>query len=154
MVKKEILNSLKPFKTSSMGKAHVAEAFPSLLANVCRSMGVLDMYGITRPVIHDWGKLMEFKVNLSTAIYSNNFDTLDNIIIEFFKTYNYKIVTPLGQLVMFKVDFTDESEKKFELICNDFKGKEWDEILESFIDALYDFLSSATIHGDSLVEWH
>jgi len=116
-------------------------------------MGIIDIYGVTRPVIHDWGKLVEFKVNLSTAIYMDNYDTLDNIIIEFFKTYNYKIITPTGQFVMFKVDFTDESEKRFESICNNFKGKDWDSIIDDFIDALYIFLSSATVHGDSFVEW-
>lgn len=153
MIKKELINALKPFKVSTMGKDHVSRVFPELLANACRSMGVVDCYGATHPVLQDWGKLVEFKVNLSTAIYTDNYDTLDNIIIDFFNTYNYKIVLPTGKFVMFKVEFPQESKDLFESRCNQFKNCEWDEILNDFIDYLYEFLSSATIHGDHFVEW-
>ncbi len=104
-------------------------------------MAIVDMYGNMQPVIHDWGKLVEFKINLSNSIYLNNYDLLDNIIIEFFTTYNYKTFTPKGQYVMFHVDFPKESIDVFTNICNSFKGQEWDNILYLFLDSLYIFLS-------------
>jgi len=154
MIKPEFIQSLKAFKFSTMGKEHVAKIFPELLANSCRSLSITDILGNKKEVIYNWGKLMEYKINLSNAIYNNNYDLLDNIIIDFYQSYNYKMVTPKGQLVMFKVDFSDEVIKKFTDICNAFKGKEWDDILNDFLDAFYDFITKATIHGDNFKEWH
>jgi len=154
MIKPEFIKSLKAFTFSTMGKEHVAKIFPELLANSCRSLSITDIMGNKKEVIYNWGKLMEYKINLSNAIYSDNYDLLDNIIIEFYQSYNYKIVTPKGQLVMFQVEFPDEAIEKFTNICNNFKGKEWDNILSDFLDSFYEFITTATIHGDNFSSWH
>jgi hypothetical protein len=154
MLPEGFIASLKAYKFSVMGRDSVIKVFPELLANTCRTMQVTNMYGVPQGLCYDWNKLMEFKVNLSTAIAMEKYDTLDNIIIEFFDSYNYKIVTPMGQLVMFKVDFPKESKRKFETTCNAFKGRLWDDIIDEFVTSFYEFANTATIHGDNLAAWH
>lgn len=154
MLEKTIANSLKAFKFSVMGRKSVAGAFPTLIANCCKSMKIINIYGQYQAIHYDWNKLLIFEMNLGTAIYNNNFDTLDNIIIEFFHCYHYQTVTPDGQFVMFEVDFPDEAIKKFETICNKFKGKEWDDILDKFIDAFFEFVNLATVHKEEFTSWH
>jgi len=154
MIQPALINSLKAFKFSTMGKEHVAKIFPELLANSCRSMAIVDIMGARKEVIYDWGKLVEYKINLSNAIYGNNYDMLDNIIIEFFKSYNYKMITPDSRLILFHVDFPDGAISKFEETCNAFKGLLWDDIIDDFLDSFYEFVSTATVHGDSFTSWH
>ena len=154
MIKPELITALKAFRFSTMGRDHIAKVFPELLANSCRTMAIVDIFGNKKEVIFNWGKLMEYKINFSSAIYSNNYDMLDNILIEFFKSYNYKIIVPPGKLVMFHIDFPDEAIQKFENTCNAFKGKQWDDIIDTFLDSFYEFVSTATVHGDCFTSWH
>jgi hypothetical protein len=154
VIKQELINALKAFRFSTMGKEHVAKVFPELLANSCRSMAITDILGAKKEVIYDWGKLVEYKINFSNAIYSDAYDMLDNIVIEFYKSYNYKIIVPPGRLVLFHVDFPDEAIEKFTNICNAFKGQLWDDILDNFLDSFYEFVSTATVHGDAFESWH
>ncbi len=154
MLPEGFLNSLKAYKFSVMGRDAVITSFPELLANVCRMMKVTNVFGLPQAICYDWGKLLEFKINFSNAIAFENFDMLDNIILEFFSSYHYNIITPDGSLVMFKVDFPEDETQKFVNTCNAFKGREWDDILPEFLDALYSYTSKATIHGDDLESWH
>ena len=154
MIQQAFIKSLKAFKFSVFGKEHIAKVFPELLANSCRSMAIIDIMGQPKEVIYDWGKLVEYKINLSNAIYNDNYDLLDNIIIEFFKSYNYQIVVPDGRLIIFHIDFPDEAIEKFTNICNAFKGKQWDDIIDSFLDSFYEFVCTATVHGDNFIPWH
>ena len=153
MIPEGTLNSLKAFKISTFGKENIVETFPMLLANCCRTMRVPNIFGQPQELIYDWGKFVEFRVNLGTAIYNEQYDYLDNIIIEFFQTYSYKTLTPKGQLVVFTIEFPEEAVTTFENTCNAFKGKLWDNILDDFLNAFHDFVKTATVHGDDFVEW-
>ena len=149
MLKKEFINPLKAYKMKYMGKDTVINTIPMLIANCCRHSYVINVKGSTQPLCYDWTKLMEFRNNLSIAIAFENYDLLDNIILEFFKTYNYKVILNNLQYMIFTIEFPKESEDEFVETCNNFKGKQWDDILENLIEALYKFLNSGTVHGQT-----
>ena len=154
MIKPGMINALKAFRFSTMGREHIAKVFPELLATSCRTMAIVDIFGSKKEVIFDWGKMMEYTVNFSSAIYSDNYDMLDDILIELLKSYNYTIFVPPGKRILFHVDFTDAAIEKFTNTCNAFKGKEWDDIINDFLDSFYEFVSTATVHGDNFESWH
>ena len=154
MIAKVFIDSLKTYKEPLYTKDKIASDFPFALANCCRSMKITNILGQPQGLLYDWTRLREFQVNLGIAIESEQYDYLDNIILEFFSEYNYKIITPDGKFVMFKIAFNEDAKNKFVDICNAFKGKEWNNILDDFLDSLYVFLNTITIHGENLEEWH
>jgi len=147
MLKKEFINPLKAYKIKYMGRGAIINIFPLLLANCCRQSYIINIKGSTQPLCYDWTKLMEFKNNLSIVIANENYDLLDNIILEFFKTYNYKILTKQSSYLLFKIEFPKDAEDNFIETCNNFKDKQWDDILDDFLEALYIFLNTGTVHG-------
>jgi hypothetical protein len=148
MLKEEYRNILKSYKVEKLGSNVVAGQFPSILCHVCINSYVINMYGQRQTIYYDWKKKIEFEVSLGAAIASEYYDILDDIIINFMKTFNYNIITPANTLVNFIVNIPEPSIAKFQNVCNNFKGKLWDDILNDFIDALYEFTNTITIHGD------
>jgi len=149
MLKKEFVFPLKAYKISTMGKDVVVSTFPALVANCCRMATITNVQNKNQNLCYDWTKFMEFRNNLSIVIMQNQFEYLDNIIIDFFKTYNYEVLRDISTKVRFTIQFPDEAIQTFTSRCNAFKGKEWDDILDGFVDALYDFLNSGTIHNQT-----
>ena len=134
------LKGLKGYRTAIFSLETVATVVPQLISDLFKSFFIEGPRGHPMPIGYDWGRLMEFQVNLGTVIVNQNFDYLDNIIIQFFKSYGC-VVPPHKH----HIQFPDEAITKFTLICNSFKGKEWDDIIDEFIDALYDFFSQGTM---------
>ena len=154
MISEAFVNALRTYKEPLYTKEKIAECFPRTLANSCRTMKITNILGKPQGLYYDWGQLQAFQVNLGAAIHNENYDSLDNIIIDFVNSYNYKTVTPKGQFIMFTVDFPDTAVHQFEIACYQFKGKKWNDMLNEFIDELVKFLKTVTVHGDMLEEWH
>ena len=154
MIAEGFINALKTYREPLYTKKKIAERFPLTLANCCRTMKVTNILGKPQGLLYDWGQLQAFKTNMGIAISHENYECLYNIIIDFFDSYNYKIITPKGHLTMFTVKFPDYAKTAFTNTCNDFKSRAWNDIIDDFIDALVDFLRTATVHGDGLEEWH
>ena len=144
--------SLKNYKKEKNGRNIVIESFPRTLMTLLCSSHIINIYGEPHPIGYDGIKSFEFITRMSDAIAHDNFDLLDDIIIDFVKTYHYTILTPEYKMIMFPVNFPEDAEKIFREICNSFKGKQWNDVLSEFIDALYTFTDTATIHGDTLIK--
>ena len=154
MIADAFLNSLRIYREPHYTKEKIAENFPVTLANCCRTMKVTNILGKPQGLLYDWGQFQAFQSNLGITIYNEKYDYLDDTIIDFFNSYNYKIITPKGQRVMFTVEFSEDATNVFRNKCNASKNKEWNEIIDPFLDALSEFLKTATVHGDNLEEWH
>jgi hypothetical protein len=150
MLNEKYKGSLLILKKSINGADAVAKLFPRCLMEFLRCVYVTNMYGQLQTICYDYEKSHEFQIRLGFAIHNNNFDAIDDILIEFINTYHYKILTPDFKLVMFPVNIPKEAESVFRKICNSFKGKEWDNILPELVDTLYAFTSTITIHGDKI----
>ena len=147
---KHLLVGLKSQKFAIYEKNIVAETFPELLAQCLQMIKVINLYGEEQVLSYDWQKLVQFKVNMGNAVYTETYNSLDNILIDFLSTYHYKKVTPAGSLVMFSINFLEEEKNIFIEKCESFKGKKWDNIVNDLIDAIYNLFNSATIHGNKL----
>ena len=154
MIVDAFIIALRTYKEPLYTKDKIAERFPFTLANCCRTMKVTNIFGKPQGLLYDWGQLQIFQSNMGIAISQEKYDTLDDIIIDFFNSYNYKVITPKGQHVMFTVEFPESAETIFRNKCNTFKNKKWNDILDTFLDVLVEFLKTATVHGDTLEEWH
>lgn len=91
-------------------------------------------------------KRKEFISKMSDTIQKNEFDYLDNIVLEIIS--NLHFVTHFGNII---INIDEEQKKKFIKTCNDFKGKEWNDILSPFIDTTYELLCKCTIQGGQLL---
>ena len=151
MFDERLKNTLKNFKQPIYSKQAVSEIFPKCLMQYLCSYSVTNIYGKVQHIAYDSTKSYEFVLRLGGVIYHDTLDLLDDIVIDFVKTYHYKVVTPKVEFVMFPVNFPESEEIKFRTICNNFKGRAWNDILPEFVDALYDFVNTATIHGDDLI---
>lgn len=150
MFKKEFLQPLKAYTTNIYTKEIICTVFPNMLAQLCRMTSVINFYGYPQQLHFNPEHVIEFTNNLGCSIHQENYDLLDNIILKFFKEYYYMI--PINnKYYRFVVDFNEEATNKFVETCNNFKGKQWDDIISPFLDSLYEFLNTITIHGDPLV---
>jgi hypothetical protein len=139
-MKKELFSGLKLYKTTNYSKEIIANAFPIVCANLFKMFMAKTPTGQAIPIGYDWGKLMEFKTNLGTIIAKENYDFLDNIIIQFLNSYSC-ICMPYRIFIKFPEEKLDEYTK----ICDNFKGKKWDDIIDTFIDATYDLFALGTM---------
>lgn len=125
-------------------KKTIADVIPRLIANSL----------LSTPFKYNTGKvsisytstdLMTFTNRLGGAIHADQYDQLDNIILNFVKSY----IGFAPQLTLVKLVFPEEEASKFEQICNTFKGKSWVDISSEFIHALQILLQSGyIINGD------
>jgi len=136
-----MFSGLKGYKEGFYTKEQVAEYFPEVLAGFLKMINIKSAQLITAPIEFDWQKLMKFKMNFGKAIYTNNFDKLDDIILEFLNTYKCRI--SLTQSVV--ASFPEEAQKQLVQTCNSFKGKQWNDILEELVDALERYFTSGKI---------
>lgn len=148
---KHLLVGMKAQKFSIYEKNIVAEVFPNMLTQWLTMIKVVNIYGLEQQLSYDWKKQVQFKLNLGHAIYNENYDKIDDIILEFMNTYHYKILTPKKELVLFPVVFKEEAKNEFINKCNSFKGKEWDNIVSDLIDSIYSLFESATVHKNRLI---
>jgi len=148
MISRQLLERLKSFRVNDTNKNNMADAFPDTLATVLTMFTIRNIYGEEQALLYDWRKKVKFKINLGYAIANEYFDTFDEIILDFVKSYNYRKATPDGKFYEFKIEFPEQAIAEFESVCNAFKGRTWNDLLEDFINALRNLLDSATIHGD------
>lgn len=142
MINKNILNGLKGYVSSDENLYHVADMFPRLLGNLLRIMSVYQPPIYTINLMYDQKDFYKFQINMSHAIANNSFDTLDDIVLGFIETYYYGL-----EPNKFYLQFGEGIRKNFIEICNSFKGKHWNDILNPFIDSLNDLLSSGIVNG-------
>jgi len=142
MINKDILNGLKGYRSSNDNLYHIADIFPKLLGNLLRIISVFHppIYNVN--LIYNPKDFYKFQINLSYAIANYNFDTLDNLVLEFIETYYYGIEPNIAKLKL-----GEEEKKKFIDTCNNFKGKQWNDIIGPFIDSLNDLLATGSING-------
>src|SRR5271157_642924 len=145
MIDKLILDELKMYGTTDSNLDKVASLFPQLLGNLICSVSVTlhPCYIFTLKFERDL--YLQFTMNLGNAIRSNEFDMLDNIILDFIGTYHYYY--PPYKVI---IDLNPIEVKKFTELCNGFKGQTWNDILSPLIDGIYNILITATANGEKL----
>lgn len=137
-----LLNGVKQYKIGCYTAESISQTVPLVLINMMLITGFnyRDEYV---HVYYDGDKLLEFQKLLREAIRNDAFDTLDNIILDFFT--NIKGYSGVhGNL---SINFDTAETLKFVTICNSFKGGSWNDIVAPFIDALCDLLTTGQVHG-------
>ncbi len=142
-INKQFLDSLKNCKIQDSTQ-NIA-VFPLIFANFLKSFLVKFSTGHVVSLRFLPEKIESFKEDLSKCIKESNFDNLDNIILSFLESYHYKIPP-----YIVTIDFNDKAKKRFIEVCNNFKGRDWNSILDSFVDSLYDLFSTSVIQGGDL----
>jgi hypothetical protein len=142
MINKKLFNGLKNYYINDDNIESIAQAFPLVLGNLLRMMNVQVPPRSTVNLLFDRDKFLEFINNFGYAILNEDFDLFDNLIIEFISTYHY-VILPYKYII----DLDEEQKIIFINLCNSFKGKKWNDILDIFVDGLYDLLSLSTVNG-------
>ena len=135
---------LRGYKEPSFSLKAVATVFPETLANVLRLFNNRETILRSASVTFDWSAMKRFQMELGSAIYNENFDKLDDVVLKFYKTYH--CVKPQGTYIgRYYIFFPEESIEKFVNICNGFKNKTWNEVIDPFLDALHELFDSSSI---------
>lgn len=144
---KRIFESGKFLNTSNCDLTTIVNTVPVKIAYGIRAFRFIDPYGRTRDLNFDLIQLSIVQSDLGNMIINNDFDQLDDVIINLFKSYYCHFET--GPI---KISFPDSSIEKFRSTCNSFKGKLWDDIVEEFFMSAYDFIASGLIGSNRLVD--
>src|SRR5271157_5705076 len=139
MINRNLLNGLKGFTTQDDNLSYIADAFPKILGNFLRLMHTSVKLVYVFSLNFDRNKFMEFMINLGNAIQNNEFDYIDNIIIDLLSTYHY--IYPPYKVI---IDLDPLSTERFTVLCNGFKGKKWNDILSPLVDGIGDLLEAVT----------
>lgn len=144
-MKSFILKGIKAYRTPIFPIETIAKVVPHLLADYFKTFMAQNMQGTTSPIGYDWGRLLEFQNNLGMMIMSKKFDYLDNVVLQFLKSYSH-----VFSVYRFPIKFPDSSVEKFKKICDSFKEREWNDIVDEFIDAVELLFSSGKILNKNL----
>jgi len=135
-----LLKGIKGYRTSGYSLEVISQVVPHLIGDLFRTFHITNKKGSPSHIGYDWGRLMEFQINLGSMIISKKFDYLDNVTLQFlngFSTLEY----PHRVFVKYPQKEID----KFIKICNKFKGLEWDDIVDEFVDSIYNLFASGKI---------
>ena len=138
--KRQLLQGMKGYRTITHPIEIIAEVMPQLIADLFRTFFVADESGRPNFLGYDWGRLLEFQINLGNMIETGRFDYLDNVVLQFLNCFGC-FVYPFKH----NIKFSENEIAKYTKICNDFKGLTWDDISDVFIDATYDLFASGII---------
>lgn len=145
MINKKIFEGLKGYQTTEETLSGVAQSFPMIFGHLLRMMHVMLHPCYVFNFMFERGQFIQFMSNLGNAIQSHNFDYIDNIIIEFLSSYNY-VIPPYKVII----DLDPNSVQRFTDLCNNFKGKKWNDILSPLVDGIVDLLENATAAGKKI----
>lgn len=141
MINKKVIDNLKLYKSTEENIVPISKIFPILFGNILRLSYVYFKPDTKVTLIYNQIEFLKFQTKLGYAILMHEYDNLDNIVLEFLDTYHYGFPPDY----MFHISFNQEIRQKFIGVCNTFKGKTWNEIIDSFIDSFYELLSTATL---------
>lgn len=144
---KRIFESGKFLNTKICDLTTIVNTVPLKIAYGIRAFRFIDPYGRTMCLSFDLIQLSIVQSDLGNMIINNEFDQLDDIIINLFKSYYCP--SERGPI---KISFPEESIERFISTCDNFKGKLWDDIVEDFFMAAYDFIASGIIGSNRLVD--
>lgn len=149
MINKNLIDGLKVYKTRDDNIDTISKIFPMMFGNLLTMMVVKFPNGTVMNMVFDRDKLDSFFENFRNAIYYNEFDYIDNVILDFLHGYNFK-----SPPYMVTIDFSDEEIINFTNTCNNFKEKHWNDILDDLVDAIYNLLCSATANNTPITLGH
>ena len=147
MIVKDVFDSGRYLNTKICTLTTIVETVPIKIAYGIKALRFIDTSGTPFNININSIQLSVLQTKLGNAIINNDFDTLDDIIINFFKSYY--CITQIGKLF---IEFEKEKIDKFIEICNSFKGKQWDDIVITFFNELYIFIMSGKIGPYELID--
>ena len=140
MINKQTLDNLKYFKIQEDNLLHVTKAFPLLLSNTIRSMYIYFKLDTYTNISATYEQHLKLQTKLSYFILLHQYDNFDNVLLEYLDSVHYGI-----HPYIYKIEFNKEERQKFINVCNQFAGKHWNDILDPFLDALYNLLATASV---------
>lgn len=143
--KRQILQGIKGYRTISYPLETIASVVPQFIADLFRTFFIEDSAGRPNYIGYDWGRLMEFQINMGNMIKQGKFTYLDNVVLQFLNGYGC-LVFPYKH----NVKFAEQEVEKFTKLCNSFVNLTWDDIVDPFIDAIYDLFSTAKINNQAI----
>lgn len=140
MINKSVICGLKAYKSTEENIIVISKIFPILFGNILRLSYVYFKPTDRIMLVYNQLEFLKFQTKLGYAIMMHEYDYLDNIVLEFLDSYHYGF-SPY----VFHIKFNQEVRQKFIDTCNTFKGKTWNEIIDTFIDSFYELISTATL---------
>lgn len=130
-MKEKLFHTLKSMRTGNRDLEYIANNFPFMLANTLKLYMTRTMSGMEYPIRYDYNRLMEFKINMGTMIYSQDFKNIYSVTLQFLKSFNY-----FYAMYVFYIKFPEAATKEFSEKCNILQNKEWDNVISTYIDEL------------------
>ena len=143
-INRDLINALKVYK--KMRPYDIEEKFPKAFVGCLQSMLVYFPTGHIVLLLAPLEIQNQFIDKFEEALKNDQYDQLDNITLDFISNLKYR--TPDFEI---SLNIEEDEKQKFIDICNNFKDKEWDEIIDEFIDSVYNLLSNCTIYGGQLL---
>ncbi|HRZ18862.1 MAG TPA: hypothetical protein P5136_02285 [Methanofastidiosum sp.] len=143
----DIFESAKFLNTDHCDLKTISSMAPVKIMYALRNFRIIDTTGQEYRLTFDGITVSPFQNKLRDAIENEDFDVLDNIILDFFKGYHIHLWG--GKLY---ISFPEENINSFVNICNNFKGKKWDEIVQDFFISLYTFMLSGSLGPYPIVD--
>ena len=137
MHKKFSFDNLKMHTSAQRSYAEIEIDFPIALVMAIKLYPVMfgEYFG---SIFYSGASFLTLRNRLGYAMSNNHFDSLDEIIFNFFKQSLYCSI--FGQTAY--LSFTPEATSKFILVCDSFKGKVWDDIIDTFVDEFYNLMEA------------
>lgn len=135
-------DTLKMFVSSLYSLDILSRVFPLLLINKFTSFLVVTEDNMWDRLCYSFNGFFQFRINLGVAIRDSNFDNFDNVLLPFLEEC-YSVQNGKKYTLV----FDEEQKKKFIDVCNSFKGKLWDDIINEFCDELLVLAKSSTVNG-------
>ncbi len=145
-IDKLILDNLKRYKGKENSLDNLSHLFATYYIGCLHSLTVRFSFGGIVVLRTPLELRQAFIDKMSDIIKKNEYDYLDNVALEIINSLHF--MTRFGNI---NIDINDREKQKFINICNSFKGKNWNDIIHSFVDATYDLLCGCTIQGGQLL---
>lgn len=132
----DILKSLSVHKYG----AYLPDSFPPSIAQIFKMLSVYTNSKTLRRLEFTPDDYMQFIINFGSALHTKNFTYLDDIILKFLEKY-FIYEHP----IKYYLDFPKEAKSLFNEKFEEFRNKQWEDILSPMLDLIEDLLKSGKV---------
>jgi hypothetical protein len=147
MEKLQYIKNIKACKTIHGSSQVVLENFINNMIHLFQSFYMKDSNNNKNPVVVDWGRITECKINLGAMLDSGDYTYIGPTTLRFLQSFFCLIA-----LNKFNLNFSEENISVFLKTCERFKGLDWDDLIDDLIDAMYILFSSGKIFSETIIK--
>lgn len=140
----DFFQSLRVHRNTSDLKT-LSDTFPMIIAQVLKYLSVYTEPKVLRNLQFTNDSYLQFLINFGTALYTQNFTTLDDILLLFLEKY-YIYTHPC----QFYLTFPESAKKKFNSDFDAFRDKQWNKVIDPMLDSIIELLKTGKIAGKYL----